>query len=66
MREKTIASNKIISHVKTTLAFEGLKPSRSGTAISHKFLQGKISSKEAVHMNWGRFSTLYIQISKKD
>lgn len=40
--------NFIINNVTATLAIEGLKPSESAVAINREFLEGKISSKEAV------------------
>ena len=40
--------DKIINNVTATLAIEGLKPSKSAVSINRKFLEGKISSQEAI------------------
>jgi len=40
--------NYIINNVTATLAIEGLKPSESAVTINRQFLEGKITSKEAV------------------
>lgn len=40
--------NKIIASVSASLAVEGLKPSDAGTAITRQYLEGKISSKQAI------------------
>ena len=43
---KTI--DKIVNNVTATLAIEGLKPSESTIKINRQFLEGKISSQEAI------------------
>lgn len=48
MKTKPKDINKIIASVSATLAVEGLKPSESGTAITRKYLEGKITSKQAI------------------
>ncbi len=40
--------DKIIASVSATLAVEGLKPSNSGIAITRQYLEGKITSKQAI------------------
>jgi len=40
--------NRIINNVTATLAIEGLKPSESAVTINREFLEGKITSSEAV------------------
>jgi hypothetical protein len=40
--------NKIMASVSATLAVEGLKPSEYGTAITCKYLEGKLTSREAI------------------
>ena len=40
--------DKIVANVTATLAIEGLKPSESAVTINREFLEGKITSKEAV------------------
>lgn len=40
--------DKIIRNVTATLAIEGLKPSKSAVHINRQFLEGKISSSEAI------------------
>lgn len=40
--------DKIIANVSASLAVEGLKPSKSGVEITRQYLDGKISSKEAI------------------
>lgn len=39
---------KIVKDVTATLAIEGLKPSKAAVTINRQFLEGKISSKEAI------------------
>ena len=40
--------NKIVASVSASLAVEGLKPSDTGIAITRQYLEGKISSKQAI------------------
>lgn len=40
--------DSIIKNVTATLAIEGLKPSEEAIDINRKFLEGNISSKEAI------------------
>jgi len=40
--------DKIIASVTASLAVEGLKPSDAGIAITRQYLEGKISSKQAI------------------
>ncbi len=50
--------DKIVKNVTATLAIEGLKPSKSAIAINRQFLEGKISSQEAIN----RIKANYINI----
>lgn len=46
----------IVNQVTATLRHEGLKPSKFAVEINRRFLEGKISSKEAIEMikkYWG-------------
>ena len=45
---KIIEVEKIESHVKATLKHEGLKASKEGEKITRKYLNGLISSDEAI------------------
>lgn len=40
--------DRIVNNVTATLAIEGLKPSELAVKINRQFLEGKITSKEAV------------------
>lgn len=40
--------DKIVKNVTATLAIEGLKPSKSAVSINRQFLEGKISSQDAI------------------
>ena len=48
MKAKFKNIDRIIANVSATLAVEGLKPSTSGTAITRQYLEGKITSKQAI------------------
>ena len=48
MQTKHKDINKIIASVSATLAVEGLKPSESGAAITRQYLEGNITSKQAI------------------
>lgn len=48
MKTKPKNINRIIANVSATLAVEGLKPSETGTAITRQYLEGKITSKQAI------------------
>lgn len=48
MPKKTIAIKRVMDSVQASMAVEGLKPSRKAKVISQKYLEGKLSSKEAV------------------
>ncbi|MDP4094600.1 MAG: antitoxin VbhA family protein [Bacillota bacterium] len=48
MKTQTRNINKIMSSVSATLAVEGMKPSESGAAITRQYLEGKITSKQAI------------------
>jgi len=39
---------RVIANVQTSMAVEGLKPSAKARVIGKQYLEGKISSKEAV------------------
>lgn len=49
--------DKIVRNVTATLAIEGLKPSKTAVIINRQFLEGKISSHEAIQ----RIKAKYIQ-----
>ena len=40
--------DKIVDNVTATLAIEGLKPSKTAVSINRQFLEGKITSQEAI------------------
>lgn len=40
--------DSIIANACASLAVEGMKPSEAGVLISRKYLEGKISSREAI------------------
>jgi hypothetical protein len=40
--------DRIVRNVTATLAIEGMKPSESAVTINREFLEGKITSKEAI------------------
>lgn len=40
--------NRVIANVKTSMAVEGIRPSRKAQVIGRQYLEGKISSKEAI------------------
>lgn len=44
---KSRSPEKVISSVKASMAFEGLKPSLQAQAIGKEYLEGKISGKVA-------------------
>ena len=48
MKRKRSDIDKIIKNVSATLAVEDLKPSKTALSVSRSYLQGKISSREAV------------------
>lgn len=50
--------NLIVRQVKATLKVEGMEPSESAEAINREFLEGKITSKEAVR----RIKALYVEV----
>ncbi|MCX8129329.1 MAG: antitoxin VbhA family protein [Clostridia bacterium] len=58
MRRKHVNIDKIISNVTATLAIEGLKPSKTAVNINRQFLEGKITSKEAVR----RIKAKYVRV----
>jgi hypothetical protein len=48
MNEKNNDIDKIIASTSVTLAVEGLKPSKSGAAITRQYLEGNITSQQAI------------------
>jgi hypothetical protein len=48
MRTKSRNIENIIANVSATLAVEGLRPSCTAISINRKYLEGKISSEEAI------------------
>jgi len=48
MKTKSKNIDKIIASVSATLAVEGLKPSKTGTAVTRQYLEGKITSEQAI------------------
>ncbi|NMB96439.1 MAG: antitoxin VbhA family protein [Clostridiaceae bacterium] len=50
--------DKIVNNVTATLRIEGLKPSKSAILINREFLEGKISSQEAIK----RIKSKYVKI----
>ena len=53
--------DKIVNNVTATLAIEGLKPSKSTVSINRQFLEGKISSQEAIR----RIKAKYVKVMVK-
>jgi hypothetical protein len=53
--------DKIVKNVTATLAIEGLKPSKSAVTINRQFLEGKISSQEAIN----RIKAKYVHLTVK-
>ncbi len=53
--------DKIVKNVTATLAIEGLKPSKSAVTINRQFLEGKITSKEAI----SRIKAKYVKVLVK-
>ena len=45
---RVATNNRVISGVRASMAFEGLKPSTHAQAIGKRYLEDKISSVEAV------------------
>lgn len=52
---------KIVRNVTATLAIEGLKPSKEAVIINRQFLEGKISSNEAI----SRIKAEYAEVTVK-
>jgi hypothetical protein len=48
MNKKHNDIDKIIASASATLAVEGLKPSKSGAAITRQYLEGNITSEQAI------------------
>ena len=48
MKTKHKDINKIIANASASLAVEGMTPSKTGVTITRQYLEGKISSKEAI------------------
>lgn len=48
MRANSRSIENIIANVSATLAVEGLRPSCTAISINRKYLEGKISSEEAI------------------
>lgn len=48
MKVKQVNIDRILANASATLAVEGLKPSKAGSRITRQYLEGKISSKEAI------------------
>jgi len=53
--------DKIVNNVTATLAIEGLKPSKATVSINRQFLEGKISSQEAIR----RIKAKYVKVLVK-
>mgnify|MGYP000934663727 CR=1 FL=1 len=51
----------IVKNVTATLAIEGLKPSKDAVAINRQFLEGKISSKEAVSRIKAKYAKVLVK-----
>ena len=49
MRMKPEEVERVIANVQASMAVEGMKPSAKARAIGRQYLEGKISSKEAVN-----------------
>lgn len=50
MPKKNLEINRMMASVQASMAVEGLKPSKKARAIGKKYLQGELTSKEAVEM----------------
>lgn len=61
MKTKKKNIDRIIASASATLAVEGLKPSKTAVSLSRSYLQGKISSREAVE----RIKAKYIKTAVK-
>jgi len=48
MKTKHAQIERVIANVQASMAVEGLKPSAKAQVIGKKYLEGKISSKEAI------------------
>ncbi|AEV70410.1 antitoxin VbhA family protein [Acetivibrio clariflavus] len=59
--KQNINIEKIIKNVTASLAIEGLKPSKDAVTINRQFLEGKISSKEAIN----KIKEKYIKVTVK-
>jgi len=53
--------DKIVRNVTATLAIEGLKPSKAAVAINQQFLEGKISSSEAINKIKSNYSSFLVK-----
>lgn len=59
--KRTKNIDKIVKNVTATLAIEGLKPSKSAVSINRQFLEGRISSQEAIN----RIKAKYVKVLVK-
>ncbi|WP_241422482.1 antitoxin VbhA family protein [Candidatus Contubernalis alkaliaceticus] len=48
IRPKRLNTKRVIASVGASLAFEGLKPSMHAQVVGKRYLEGKISSSEAI------------------
>lgn len=48
IRAKRLNTKRVIASVGASLAFEGLKPSMHAQSVGKRYLEGKISSSEAI------------------
>ena len=53
--------DRVIASVTATLAVEGLKPSKAAVAINRNYLEGKISSKEAIERIKAKYLTATVK-----
>jgi hypothetical protein len=56
---KNSTNNRVISSVRASMAFEGLKPSTYAQAVGKRYLEDKISSGEAVASIKARHSSKF-------
>lgn len=48
MKNSTEKTKQVIANVKASMAVEGMRPSARAQVIGRQYLEGKISSKEAI------------------
>lgn len=59
--KQNVNIEKIIKNVTATLAIEGLKPSKDAVVINRQFLEGKISSKEAISRIKAKYAKVIVK-----